>query len=204
MSFKLKGVKKKERSQVLGLGGRLLPDGKTWVIPDEIKGINGFASWLPHGEGFIVQRPYFVLRAKCSCWKCGKEMPVVALGATCFQYSTFEDADLPVWNREEGPIMFTDIRHLDATIVQSLKENYGFFRQLYLEEWKSEEWGNCCVHCGIMQEADGDWRYGLKSAFTPSSIEEARDIRIIYFKLPFDYYIGSGFCYHTLLDEMIR
>ena len=62
--------------------------------------------------------------------------------------------------REEGPILFDEIEYLDETISKSMRESYEFFRQLYLEEWESEEWGNCCVHCGAMQEADGGWRYG--------------------------------------------
>lgn len=204
MSFKLGNVKKREQEQVFALGGRLLPDFKTWVIPDELQDINGLAPWLPCEEGFIVQRPYFVLRAKCSCWKCGQETPVVALGARRFQHLTYETSDMPVWRREEKPVLFTEVGYLDETISRSMQENYGFFRQLYLEEREIEEWGNCCVHCGSMQEANDDWRYDFRSPFNPQSVEEAREVRGVYFNLPFDYYINAGDSYGTLWDEMIR
>jgi hypothetical protein len=46
-----------EEGRVKKLGGLLLPDGKTWVIPDGMKHINRFKAWLPNEEGFIVQRP---------------------------------------------------------------------------------------------------------------------------------------------------
>ena len=92
MSFQLR-VKKREQGHVSSLGGRLLPDGKTWVIPDEIRDINAFGSWLSKREGFIVQRPYFVVRGKCSCWKCGWETPALALGARCYQQLVYVSAD---------------------------------------------------------------------------------------------------------------
>src|ERR1700743_2663609 len=100
-------VKKKEQKRLAKLGARLLQDGKTWVIPDEITDINPFAWWLPQEEGVIVQRPYFVLRAKCGCWKCKKETTVVALGAKCYQAAYFNDGDLPDWERVEAtPTVF--------------------------------------------------------------------------------------------------
>jgi len=36
-------VKQSDGRRVAKLGGRLLPDGKIWVIPDEIMDINAFA-----------------------------------------------------------------------------------------------------------------------------------------------------------------
>jgi|GEM_PF-4460884 len=67
-------VKQNEGRWVTKLGGRLLSDGKIWIIPNEITDINAFASWLPQEEGFFVQRPYFVLRGRypCSCGAGGK------------------------------------------------------------------------------------------------------------------------------------
>lgn len=75
MSIKIV-VKEKERQRVAELGARLAEDGMTWIIPDEITDINPFMSWLPDDECHIVQRPYFAVRAKCNCWKCGKETTV--------------------------------------------------------------------------------------------------------------------------------
>jgi hypothetical protein len=47
-------IKQRDQKKVKEIGGRLLPDGKTWTIPDEIQDINPFAKWLPSKEGHIV------------------------------------------------------------------------------------------------------------------------------------------------------
>ena len=204
MAIKL-SVKKREQGRVLSLGGRPSPDGKTWVIPDEIRDINAFASWLPQREGFIVQRPHFVVRGKCSCWKCGQETPAVALGAKCYQQLWFPTADTLQWERTEGePILFTEIDYLDETISRSLQEHYGFYKQTYSKKLRKKEWGNCCVHCQALQEEDDDWRYDFRNPFSPVSVEEAMEMRIIYFKLSFDYYIRGGYQYDGLFAEMVR
>ena len=197
-------VKQKDRPRIAKLGGRLLPDGKTWVIPDEITDINGFAPWLPQEEGFIVQRPYFVVRAKYPCWKCKQETQAVALGAKVCQAAHFEDADMPQWERWDWPILFTEIEYLDETINRSMRENYPFFKLVYSKELEQDEWCNCCEHCGTPQEENGDWRYGCKNPFAPYEVEQAREIRVIYFKLDFDYYLNAGYQFNTLLPEIIR
>ena len=78
-------IKAKQRQMVKALGAELYQDGKTWVIPNSIMDINPFKDWLPEEEGHIVQRPYFVVRTKGACRKCGKETPLIALGAKTYQ-----------------------------------------------------------------------------------------------------------------------
>src|SRR6185312_4998531 len=155
-------------------------------------------------EGFFVQRPYFVLRGRYPCWKCKREIEVVKLGAKFCQASYFEDADLPRWERREGPILFNDITYLDETISRSMRENYPFFRLIDSKALEQEEWCNCCIHCGAVQEEDGDWRFGCKNPFSPYDVVEAKEMRIIYFRLDFDYYINAGWETSTLLPEIIR
>jgi hypothetical protein len=127
-------------------GGRLLPDGKTWVIPDEIEDINPFMQWLPHEEGYIVQKPYFSVRSKCLC---------------------------------EG-------------ISAVMQANYPFFQQQYSAELENKVWGNCCVHCQALPEEDGEYAYGLGNPLSPVTIEAAMEIKVIFFKMEFDYYISAG------------
>jgi hypothetical protein len=197
-------VKQNERQRVAKLGGHLLPDGKTWIIPDEITDINAFAEWLPKEEGFFVQRPYFVLRGKYPCWKCKREIEAVKLGAKFCQASYFEHADLPRWEKWKGPMWFSEIEYMDETISRSMGDNYPFFKLIDSKEFDHEEWCNCCTHCGAAQEENGDWRYGICNPWSPSNIEEAMQIRVIYFKLDFDYYINAGWRTSTILPEIIR
>src|SRR5580700_11271562 len=109
MSIKL-NINKRDWELVKKIGGRLLPDGKTWIIPDEIQDINPFMKWLPHEEGHIVQKPYFSVRATCLCWKCKRETPVVALGAKSYQALVYETADNPLWEKvADDRLIFQEI-----------------------------------------------------------------------------------------------
>ena len=127
------------------------------------------------------------------------------MGATCFQQLTYGKSGALEWNREEGySVLFTEVDYLDATISRSLQENYAFYRQTYSKKLRRKEWGNCCVHCQALQEEDGDWLYGGANPFSPWNREQAMEIRIIYFKLDFDYYIRGGYKYNPLLEEVIR
>lgn len=196
-------VKRKEQQRVVELGGRLLEDGKTWVIPDEITDINPFMEWLPDEEGYIVQRPYFAVRAKCHCWKCGNETTVVGLGAKNWQSLVYETADKPRWVKEDYPLLFTEIDQMDEEIANAMQTNYPFFRYGYCKEERMKLWGNYCVNCQAKQEDDGDFRFGLKNPLSPTSIEQAREIRVIYFGLQFDYYISAGCEMNMLFLEII-
>ena len=55
-----------------------------------------------------------------------------------------------------------------------------------------------------LQEENDDFRYGVRNPFSPMSMEEAMEMRIIFFKLNFDYYIRGMHQGHTLYDEVIR
>ena len=54
MPIKL-NIKQRDQQKVKEIGGRLLPDGKTWIIPDEIQDINPFMKWLPSKESRFVR-----------------------------------------------------------------------------------------------------------------------------------------------------
>jgi hypothetical protein len=192
-------VKKSEQQRVKGLGGMLLPGGKDWVIPDGMGDINGFRPWLPQEEGHIVLSPYFVLRAKWPCWKCGKETPVVALGAKNYQYAFYQAEDEPFWEHVvNAPLIFTQVEHLDPEIRQSMVSNYPFFKKP-----TKRDWGNCCVHCGAFMEEDDDYSIGFRNPFSPMTEEAAKEIRVIYFRLNFDYYIVGGYQHDTLIPIII-
>jgi hypothetical protein len=202
MSIKI-NVKKKEQKQIAELGGQLLEDGKTWVIPDWITDINPFMQWLPQEEGHIVQRPYFAVRAKCRCWKCGGDITVVGLGAKNCQELVYVTADKPQWINDSGPLLFTEIDRMDEEIAASMKANYPFFRYGYSSLERTKAWGNHCIHCQARQEDDGDFMFGVRNPLSPVSVEQAREIRVVYFSLPFDYYVSGTWGVNTLFGEFL-
>src|SRR6186713_3316810 len=103
MAIRLK-VNKKEHERVKALGACWLPEEKIWVIPDDVRDINPYMEWLPGKECLIVQRPYFVTRAKMNCYKCGRETPIITLGVKFGQELVYETNDRCVWRRWDCPM----------------------------------------------------------------------------------------------------
>lgn len=195
-------IRAKQRQMVKELGAELHLDGKTWFIPDHVTNINPFKEWLPEEEGIIVQRPYFVVRTKGTCWKCGKETPLIALGTKSYQTLVYKTPDRGIWKKEDYPILFTEIERLEGDIIESLQSNYSFFKKAYSKSERKKKWGNFCVHCQARQEDDDEFIYEA-GPLSPLSIEEAKELRIIYFKLAFDYYISGGYSIDPLIEEVL-
>lgn len=190
MAIRLK-VKHEHFARVKKLGALCLPDTKTWVLPDEITDINPFREWLPNKEGFFVQRPYFIARAKIPCFKCGQETTIIRLGAKFAQGLVGESAEKPVWEKWNSPVLFNEVDYLDREIAGSLKSHYPFFQKVYSTANRGKIWGSTCIHCQALQEEDDGYRYEA-NPLSPVTLEEAREIRIVYFKMAFDYFIRAG------------
>jgi hypothetical protein len=203
MSIKL-SIRERDHKKIKQIGGHLLPDGKTWIIPDDIKDINPFMKWLPQKEGHIVQKPYFSVRGECICWKCKRKTPVVALGAKSYQALIYETADNPLWEKvADDRLIFTEIDYLDEGISAAMQANYPFFQQQQSTKLEGRVWGNRCIHCQALQEEDDEYAYGLASPFNPITMEEAKEIRVVFFKLEFDYYINAGYMLSELYLDII-
>jgi len=196
-------VSSKDEVRVRKLGARWLPEENIWIIPDSVQNLNPFRKWLPDEEGFIVQRPFFVARAKRGCLSCGKETPLVALGAKCCHSLAYMAAGKkPVWEKYDFPIFFTEISYLEEEVIESLKEYYPFFQLREVEECDEKLWVNTCIHCNAVQDdmynfMDGD------APLSPVSDEKLAELRIIYFKLKFDYFIISGCHMSPRYEEII-
>ena len=202
MAIRLFDINIKQEKKAQALGARWDDHAKTWFIPDTIVDINPFKKWLPNEEGFIVQRPYFVARSKMTCLQCGKEMPLITLGAKFAKQLIYETEEKAVWESWDVPILFNEIEFLDEEIVESLRIHYPFFQRRYCRDLESEIWGSTCIHCHTLQEEYGEFRYEA-NALSPITIEMAREIRIVYFKLAFDYFISAGWEMNPLIEEVI-
>jgi hypothetical protein len=192
-----------DRERVKRLGARWVPDARNWVIPDGVPDINSFREWLPDEEGYIVQRPYFIMRTNRLCTRCGKETPLVALGAKYGYKLGCETTDKPLWKKWGFPILFTGIVHMDEEILKSMQDHYPFFQwscssladeggDKYRYFDSDYFWANTCVHCKAVQEDEYNF-IGEDAPFRPRTLDEARELRVVCFKLGYDYYVqGKG------------
>jgi hypothetical protein len=73
------------------------------------------------------------MRAKKLCFKCGKETPIIGLGARSAQALIWERYDKAVWLALRWPMLFTEIDNLDPLIVESLEPQYPFFQKAYVK-----------------------------------------------------------------------
>jgi len=98
MSLKI-NIPYADKDKAKNLGAFWVPHDRSWTIPDHIKDINPFKAWIPVQRGCIVRKPYLLCISRTNCWKCKKEIPMIALGAK--NYFTFEYADVNDPKNEE-------------------------------------------------------------------------------------------------------
>jgi len=54
-----------------------------------------------------------------------------------------------------------------------------------------------------MQEENDDFSIGMRGPLTPGTVEEAMEVRVIYFKLKFDYWINGGYVMSNLFEWIV-
>jgi hypothetical protein len=91
---------------------------------------------------------------------------------------------------------------MDPEILKSMQENYPFFQWSCSPLGGGNYWANTCIHCQAVQDdiynfMDGD------APLAPTTLEKARELRVIYFKMRFDYYIQAGFVMDPIYKEII-
>lgn len=190
MSIKI-NVPYPEKDDARQLGARWNSDEKSWIIPDSLTDINLFRRWLPKQEGYLVKRPYILLKAKRLCWKCAGETPVIALAGKSYYTLEFPGNKEQTWTYHEDPLIFLGIERLDPELTDLLTERFPFFRFTFSKTLGSKYWTNTCIHCKALQ---GDNYNAMMSPIDPA---QAGLIEKENLPLKFDYYIISGEFYST-------
>jgi len=161
---------------------------KVWVIPDHIREINAFHRWIPFQSGCVVRKPYLICLSKTTCWKCGKETPMVALGAE--NYFEFAGGS---WVKVSEQSLFSWVLTLDAGIAQYMREHYPFFKNTYSRTLQMAYYGNTCISCGKLQ---GDFFHHEEpgGAFFPDPFDyRPASIILKNIDIRFDYHIDASF-----------
>lgn len=187
-----------DKDAVKSLGGFWLPERKTWVVPDHIHEIAPFKTWIPIQQGCIVRKPHLLCLSKTNCWKCGRETPMIALGAK--NYFSYEYADVndpenkeQLWLKAEEPTLFSSVLTIDLPIREWLYQHYPFFKITYSHTIKSSYYGNTCTSCGNLQ---GDFFHHEEpgGAFFPDPYDNSpTSIILKNIDFAFDYHINASF-----------
>jgi Domain of unknown function (DUF5710) len=177
-----------DKDEAKRLGAFWMPERKVWVIPDHIPEIDVFNTWIPFQEGCIVRKPYLICLSKTNCWKCGKETPMVALGAE--NYFAFEDRS---WVKIPERSLFSWVLILNEDIARYIRQYYPFFKQTYSRTLQMVYYGNTCISCGNLQ---GDFFHHEEpgGAFFPDPFDNSpTSIILKNIDLGFDYHINASF-----------
>lgn len=186
-----------DKDQAKELGAFWAAAIKKWVIPDHIKNINSFQQWITvESYSCIIRKPYILALSTRVCWKCNKEIPVVAPGAVNYYYLDDADEDHPddnelIWLKGESPTLFSDVEYLDPGMVDYLQEHYPFYKYTYSKFIDSSYWGNTCKYCGVLQ-GDNFLHNEPGGSFCPTEYDPVA-VKIISFDLEYDPTISGSY-----------
>jgi hypothetical protein len=112
-----------------------------------------------------IDPPLYLAHTIISCWRCGADMPAVALVA-------------PNVPGTEGEIcILSDIHELPPMVLRFIHRRFPSFRFKYSKTTRSEYYANTCPRCGVIS---GDFYLHSEpgAPFFPTTEEEARDLTI--------------------------
>lgn len=186
-----------QKDEFHAVGGRWDRNCKTWYIPDGVK-LTLFEKWLsPFNQ--IIKRPCYAAVSTRSCWKCGADIPLIAIAA---EHILQRDEETGVWAflEDDDLMLFSNILKLPGAILRPLQERYPFFKKAYSATARQSYIGNTCTHCGALQ---GDFFNHCEpgGAFFPMSEEEAQQIRLIELPFAYDFVIDASCGWSEFIGE---
>ncbi len=141
-----------------------------------------------------INPPVYLASAPIACWRCGAEMPAVAIIAP----------DVP---EAEGEICtLSDIRSLPGPMRTFIQKRFPTFRLKYSKTTQSEYYASTCPNCGVLS---GDfYLHGEPGApFFPTTEEEAARLTVEEIPVagPMDVEAGLGMgAAHLILKNAKR
>lgn len=119
----------------------------------------------------LIHPPLYLASTTISCWRCGAEMPAVALIAP------------KVPDTEDEVCILSDIAELPVSVLAFVQKRFPTFKRKYSRTSGSEYYGNTCPKCGVLS---GDFYLHSEpgGAFFPES--EADAARLTVEPIPID------------------
>jgi hypothetical protein len=112
-----------------------------------------------------VEPPLYVASTVILCWRCGADMPAIALIA-------------PNVPETEGEIcVLSNIRELPPPVLKWIRQRFPTFRLKFSRTTQSKYYANTCPKCGVLS---GDFFLHAEpgAPFFPTTKEEARHLSI--------------------------
>jgi hypothetical protein len=108
-----------------------------------------------------IDPPVYLASMTIGCWRCGREMPAVAIIAP----------NVP--EAEGEACLLSNIRSLPGSLRTLIQKRFPFFRLTYSKTTESAYYVNTCPHCGMLS---GDFFLHCEpgGCFFPTSAEEAQ------------------------------
>jgi len=158
-----------EKDEAKRLGARWDPKVRKWYIP-EGRQREPFSKWLPDSsddDQLQISAPIYVLESSTSCWSCGGETLVVALGVEHLEGLEQDD-------EESCMVILSEIEDLPTELLKLISPRYSSLKRRYSKTADRRYYMNHCS-CGAPL---GDFFLHSEpgGAFSPTSPNEAEHI----------------------------
>ncbi len=198
----------KEKNEAKSKGAFWDNDLKTWYVPNH-KNYNDFIKWIDTEKfNVIAKNPFYIGLNNRVCWKCREIIEVIALASDNFYTYDYIDEDDDenydkAWFNEDYFSFFSMPDFIDNDSINLINQKFPFYKYGYSNHMKSRYWANHCQKCGALQ---GDFFNHNEpgGAFSPTSIDECKEITLIKVPSKFDLKINAGYAWCSIEHQILK
>lgn len=160
-----------DKDEVKALGAKWHSDRKKWFVPTD-KDPSLFKEWIPEYDSELTDRaiaPFYLLKSKESCWKCGNQSSVITFAASGL------DGGINDY------VKFLYVAVLPERLKAFVEKYYPNYFIDYSNTTESYYYIN---HCEMCKASLGDFYMHSEPehAFFPQTVEAASGIEIVELK----------------------
>ncbi len=118
-----------------------------------------------HDDPIRIDPPLYLAHTRMSCWRCGADMPAIALVA-------------PSVAATEGEIcLLSEVEELPESVLQFVRKRFPSFKLKYSKTLGLRYYANTCPRCGVIS---GDFYLHSEpgAPFFPTTEEEAKQLTL--------------------------
>ena len=118
-----------------------------------------------HDDPIRIDPPLYLAHTRMSCWRCGADMPAIALVA-------------PNVAETEGEIcLLSEVEELPESVLQFVRKRFPSFKLTYSKTLGLRYYANTCPRCGVIF---GDFYLHSEpgAPFFPTTEDEAKELTL--------------------------